>query len=376
MSRNDASARPSQVTVAGWTVAVASAVVVLAVWQTMSRLHSLDLRDELDRFLTTGSGKGLGLDVDDMVEVVRWSLYVTGVAAVASAILGVYVLRRDKAARIGVTVAAVPIVLTSPVAGSLPGLVVGAGAAMLWTAPARDWFAGRPVRATAPRRQQRPPEPPRHSDPAAPRPDLSAPPASQPAPTRAFGRVSGADFPPPQHPPVHPMLAPPPPATWALPASVRTEAAAIPARVRIACWTTWVFTAVTGVAALASIVVLLLHQDALVDEVTSSEAWKASMDESLIVPTAVGLAVVMALWCAVAAVLAVFAWRRQTWAWVLLLVSTGFAALFSMFAMPRSVAHLVATALCLGLLLNREIRAWYRATPPAGPPPAGRVPPR
>lgn len=349
---------------AGWTVAIASAVVVLAVWQTMTQLHSLDLRERLSRFLADGSGRELGMDVDDLVEVVRWSLFVTGVAAVASAILGVYVLRRDRAARIGVTVAAIPIVLTSPVAGSLPGLLVGAGAAMLWTAPARDWFAGRPVRPTRPASETRRSVPAPPEEPAAPRPDLAAPPAELPPATRAFGHLGGApDFPPPDQPPVHPTLAPPPPSAWAPPPTARPPASATPARVRFACWITWVLSAVTGIGALASIVVILVNQQTLIDEVTASEAWEPSMDASLIVPATITLVALLALWCAAAAVLAVFAWRRHPWAWALLLASAGMVGLVSVLAFPRSALHLIAAALCLGLLLNREVRTWFRGAP-------------
>jgi hypothetical protein len=132
-----------------------------------------------------------------------------------------------------------------------------------------------------------------------------------------------------------------------------------PTRVRVACWITWAFTALTGVGALAAIVLVLANDDAVIDQVTSSDAWRSSMDESLIVPATVTLAVLVALWCAIAAVLAFFTWRRQPWAWVLLIISTGVAALFSMFSVPNSFAHLVATALCLGLLLNRDVRAWF-----------------
>ena len=88
-------------------------VVVLAVFQTMGELNGLDMRERLTRALGNGSGEDLGLTVDEAITVMRWSLYVAGVAAAASAILGVYALRRDRTARVGLTVAAVPIVLSS-----------------------------------------------------------------------------------------------------------------------------------------------------------------------------------------------------------------------------------------------------------------------
>lgn len=374
MSQNDASARPSQVTVAGWTVAISSVVVVLAVFQAMTQLHSLDMRAELTDVVTSGAAKDLGLTVDDAIAVVRWCLFVAGVAAAASAILGFFVLRRHHSARIGVTIAAVPVVLTSPFAGSLPGMIVGAGAALLWSRPARDWFAGRPVtrpeprtagtRQSAPDRTPTPPPP--IAPPMAPPPDLSAPPAVQPPPTQGWGQTAPPrpfDFPPPTQPPVYaPVPLPPPPA--APRSSVER-----PPRVRLACIVTWVLSALTGVAALASIGVIAARSDELVDRVKESPTWDASMDESLIVPATITLAVILALWCAAAAVLALFAWRRQTWAWILLLISTGMAALVSVFAFPFSLPIIVGSALVFGLLLHRQSRAWYAGppAPPAGP---------
>src|SRR5689334_8333161 len=118
MSPSETSARPSQVTVAGWAVAIASVMLAVGVFDAMRNLHSVDTREEVTRALSTGSAKGLGISVDDALTAMRWALFVSGAAAAAAAILGVFVLQRNKGARIGLTVAAVPIVLASPISGS------------------------------------------------------------------------------------------------------------------------------------------------------------------------------------------------------------------------------------------------------------------
>lgn len=324
MSDDHGPARPSQVTVAGWTAMAAGVVVVLVVFETMSRLHGVDMRDELTKVVAGREAKRLGLTVDDAIAAVHWMLLASGVAAAAAAILGFFVLRRDRGARIGLTVAAVPIVLTAPLSG-LPGLLVGVAAAMLWSRPARDWFAGR-----APVQRQMP--------------------APAPAPR--------LNFPPPTQQAIQaPVVVPP------------TPIGSIPARVRLACLITGVFGGLTGVAALVAIPMIAAKSDALVRYYEKSPLWSPGM-RSTLVPTMITLVALTALWCAAVVVLAFFAWRGRQWAWMLLVASTALAALLSLVAFPYTAAHLAATALCLGLLLNRQSRDWF--TRRAGwPPPAG-----
>ncbi|HEY0904444.1 MAG TPA: hypothetical protein VGE14_11195, partial [Marmoricola sp.] len=141
MSSSAPGPRPSQVTIGGWVVAVASAMLVVGVFDTMGDLYSVDTRDDLTRALSTGSAKDLGLSVDDALVATRVALIVAGGAAAMTTILGGFVLRRHAAARVALTVAAVPVVLTSPFSGGILGLLVGSATALLWTRPARDWFA-------------------------------------------------------------------------------------------------------------------------------------------------------------------------------------------------------------------------------------------
>src|SRR4051794_38636158 len=182
MSNDAAGPRPREVTIAGWTVAVASTMLVVTVFDTMARLHSVDTRDSLTRALGAGSAKDFGISLTDALGVMRGALFVAGVAAVVTGILAVFVLQRHATARIVLTVAAVPVVLTAPFSGGFLGLLVGGSAALLWSRPARDWFAGRAparpaVERLAPRSPLRPlqqPGPPPGAPP--PRPGNPPPP--------------------------------------------------------------------------------------------------------------------------------------------------------------------------------------------------------
>ena len=62
--------------------------------------------------------------------------------ATAAAILGWHVLKRNRAARVGLSILAVPLFLCGLVTGGFLASVVAASVAMLWLAPARHWFDG------------------------------------------------------------------------------------------------------------------------------------------------------------------------------------------------------------------------------------------
>ena len=77
MSQPDPTARPSQVTVAGWAVAVASVLLLLAVFDTMGKLETVDMRERLSRAISSGSAKDLGFTVSDATAVLRCCLLYT-----------------------------------------------------------------------------------------------------------------------------------------------------------------------------------------------------------------------------------------------------------------------------------------------------------
>ena len=147
------SARPRQLTLAGWFVVAGSVMLVITVYSAIASLNSVETRDRVTDWLSTPTGQDLGLSVADALSGLRVALMVTGLCAAASAVLGFFVLQRHRGARIALSVIVVPILLanlmTAPLTGGLLGALIAAATVILWTGPARDWFAGRPVRQPA-----------------------------------------------------------------------------------------------------------------------------------------------------------------------------------------------------------------------------------
>jgi len=360
MSSDTSGPRPREVTIAGWTVAVASVMLVVSVFDAMARLHSVDTRDSLTRALGAGSAKDLGISLTDALGVMRAALFVAGVGAVVTGILGVFVLQRHTTARIVLTVAAVPVVLTAPFSGGVLGLLIGAATALLWSRPARDWFAGRaPARPAAqrvaPSAVQRPVRPPLVGRP----PDSGGGPSPTPRGVPGWGGPARVD----------PSFAPLP---YAAPRS-----AEVPVQVRVACVLTWVLSTLTALMYVVVLAALLADRARVLRLLHDNPALRdRSIGDHELTAVVVTASVVIVLWCLAACAMAVFAWRRHAWAWVLLMVSIGATVAVGLVSLPYSLLHLAAAVVALRLLLLRPTRAWFRGAgqPPAGPP-AGWAPP-
>jgi len=356
MSSDAPGPRPRQVTVGGWGVAVASAMLVVTVFDRMTALQSVDTRESLTKALTSGAAEGLGVTVDDALSVLRVALYVAGTAAAVTAILGIFVLQRHAAARVALTLAAVPVVLTTPFAGGFLGLVVGAGTALLWSRPARDWFAGRaPSRPAVPVEQR--PEPERvPAGPPPPAPPSQAGWTPPPPPTPGWGQ---------------------PPAAPAWPASAQAAvppAAEVPRPVRIACVLTWVFGLMTAALYVLVGLGVLADRDQILDLLRDNPTVRDSdLGDDQLVLLIVAVSALIAVWCLAACVLAFLTWRRQGWARILLMVSIGVALVLELASFPFSLLHLVASVIALRMLLIAPTRAWFRG--PGGPPPPAWGPP-
>lgn len=145
MTPTDKTPRPRQVTVAGWLVVLGSAFSVLTAFEVVSGVRSLDTREAIEKFLADPPGSGLGLDVESAVVALQAAASVAAVCAVMTAILGVFVLRRDRTARRALSVLAVPLFFSGLVLGGFMTSLVAASAAVLWLSPSREWFAGRPL---------------------------------------------------------------------------------------------------------------------------------------------------------------------------------------------------------------------------------------
>ena len=133
--------RPPQVTLASGIIMFSSLIVLLTAWERVSGLGSLETQESIRDFLAEAPFSSLGLDVASASDLLRVTSMVAAASACATAILGWYVRKPDRSARLGLTIFAVPVFVAGLVAGGLAGSFVAAGAAMLWVMPAREWFA-------------------------------------------------------------------------------------------------------------------------------------------------------------------------------------------------------------------------------------------
>lgn len=383
-------ARPRQVTTAGVMGVVGSALVVLSLFDALQRLRSIEMREAVDQFLAEPPGDGLGVSTGWVLDALHGVVLVTGALAAVAAVLAVYTFQRNRAARIGFSVAAGLLMITSPFSGGAMAMIVAFAAAMLWSRPARDWFAGRepaPVPAVggAGQRSDRPDPwavPGRADAQEEPRPEVSPQPApdaathpgpydvgsspERPAPAAyPFGNRPDPGWAPPafgQQP-----LTPP----WA--AGTAQDPDRRPVGVAVAAALTWFFAGVSALLFLMVVAMLMFGQDALVEALRADARFDeldVSVDDLLAAVWVVSAIAIFWSFCAV--ILAVLVFRRVGWARYGLVVSAAMTVLFSLGGLPASLLLMIPAAATVVLLFTGGANAWFANRPRGfGPPPGG-----
>ncbi|MGZ5416789.1 MAG: hypothetical protein ACXWDI_06395 [Nocardioides sp.] len=377
MSEQKPLARPRQVTTAGVMGVVGSALVVLSLFDALQRLRSVEMREAVDEFLAEPPGQGLGVSTGWAIDVLHGLVLFSGALAAVAAVLAIYVFQRHQAARIGFSIVAALLLITSPFSSGAMAMVVAFAAVMLWGQPARDWFAGRepaPVpSARAERRSERPDpwalpggrtdsteEPPRA-------PEQSGAPAQQQPPPAAYPFGSRPD--PGWAPPAHDQQPGTP--TWA--AGTAQDPDRRPASVIVATAITWLFAGLTTFLFSIIVLMLMFGQDVLVEATRANaqfDEMNVSMDDLL---AALWVASSIAIfWSLSAVILAVLAFRRVGWARIVLAVSAAITALVSISAQWAGLLMMVPATATVVLLFSRGANAWYSRKPRSfAPPPAG-----
>ncbi len=349
-------ARPPMVTVAAYLIMVGSIFVVLLVWDRIAGLHSLDTRKALQPLVADPQMKKLGIQVDDLLVVIKTLSLVAAGCATAMVILGYQTLQRSRSARLALTVLAVPLFLTGIATGGYASSVVAVAVGTLWLQPARGWFDGSGAPA------------------GAGRPGESAHPSARPV------------WPPPYEPPApntpesttHDLTAhdrtaePPPPgavpAAWAPPPlSAYDEPRAAGSRPRTLVWAcalTWIFCALAGVALVSSILVLAASPHVVLDKMHQQNPDLATQGVSDHMILLIGYVTcsLFILWCVLAAVLAVLVFRRTRWAYYGLLVSTAMAAMLCLVGVIGSlvvVVPMLAAVAVVACLARPDVRDWF-----------------
>ncbi len=412
MSEQKALPRPRQVTTAGVMGVVGSALVVLSLFDALQRLRSVETREAVDSFLAEPPGDGLGVSTGWVLDAMHVVVLFSGALAAVAAVLAVYVFQRHRGARIGFSVAAALLLLTSPLSGGALAMVVAFAAAMLWSRPARDWFAGREPAPALVTSGDRPggeggrPDPwqapgpgsgpgSEHQPPPTPAPTPPPPGSGDARPASGGDRPAAASYPFGNRPDPH--WAPPafdqqPSApTWA--AGTYRDPDRRPGSVAIAAALTWFFAGVAAIMFVLVVLMLMFAQDALVEAMRADARFddlNVSVDDLLAAVWVVSAVAVF--WSVAALALAFLAFRRLGWARVLLAVSAGMTCLVSLIAFPAGLLMLLPAGAVLVLLFTGGANDWYarrsRPTPPpngpyggGGPgapstqqPPAGRPP--
>lgn len=347
MSDSSAPARPSQVTLAGWIVVIGSIAVVFSSFEAMAGIRSLETRESVREFLSEPPGDALGLSVQAGVSWLHALTMVAAGSATATAILGGYALRRSRSARIGLTVAAVPLLLSGLFAGGFMPTVVAVASVMLWGQPARDWFAGRkpdregarPTEAAAVTgRSDRLESSGTAGAPGAPT-VTADPPSTEPQAWSGFGdpRSSGPERP-----------------------------GGRPVAVLVACTLTWIFSGITLAMTAASMILIAADRDLVLEQLYAQnpELAEQGLGEDMVVAVVHVTGALAITWAIAAIVLAVLAYRRVAWARIALMVSAGCAAVLSLVGAITSLSLIVlllACTLTISSLLRPEVRAWYAA---------------
>jgi len=365
MSDPGALPRPRQVTMAAWMIMAGSALVVASVFETITGLHTLETREAVADFLRDAPADGLGLDVSGALTALRIVSMVAAACATIAAVLGFHLLKRNRGARLGVTVVAVPLFLTGTVVGGFLSSVVAASAVLLWLQPARDWFDGireRP-KPEAPELPKLPPAPPADAPPQRPGPHIGfgTPPATHPS-----AQPSGQ---PPGQPSGQPSGQPPPgQPTYGVPPGMppgRGAADQRPKAVIWACCLTWVLAGLVLLVMATGLALLAADPGRFVDEFHRQNPDLAEQqeltDRAIEVATYVSAGVV-AVWALIAIVLAVLVFRRSGWARIVLLVSAAAAGALCVVASFGALPMVVPAAVCaltFSLLRRPEVRAWF-----------------
>jgi hypothetical protein len=154
---------------------VGSGVALALLISAAQQLNGTQMSDALEEAVKTEQAVAVGLTLETARAIMRYTIMAMAVLSVTSLVLGVYVLRRHRPSRIGLTILGGLVAALALLAGP-PGWLVTAyiviSITLMWTKSARAWFAN----------EVRPPlggpPPPPYWGPPPPPPPPGAPPPS------------------------------------------------------------------------------------------------------------------------------------------------------------------------------------------------------
>lgn len=339
--------RPGHTTLAGALVVGGSVGVVVSVAEQLSGLYSLETRQQVAEFLTNPPGSDLDISVPAALDVLRVVLMVLAGCATAAGVLGWHALRGSRGARAGLTLLVIPIFVGGLAVGGILTAVVAAGTALMWTGPSAYWFRGEPVPELRPGGR---------GGAGAPALPVRRPGASQP-PTGPGATLTTER---PEAPPAGPAVPGPP---------VRRPDALV-----WACVLTWAFSLLAAVVMGGSAALMATSPDLVLAELERQGGDLGADGVEAVAPTVYTTAALVVGWSALAALLAVLAFRGTGWARSALLASAAVAAVVCLLGVVYSLVMVLpaGAALASVVLLSRpEVRAWCAGRRPDGDAPRG-----
>lgn len=336
------SPRPRSVTLGCVYGGLGGFLSAIALIEALRGWGSLEMQEALR---TSLDQVGADLDVDSVLTPLRWGAMVLLVGAIAATVFSFYAAKGHQASRVGLTVLAALAGVTfvfSGVAGVLPAVLAGLIVYLLWSAPAREWFAvvnGRtPLSLGA-----QPAVPTATPDPVAPhRRDATAPPQVPPA------------YDPAQH------------AQHAMPVTAQAPTGR-PRAVTTALVVAGIGSALgAGLSGLV-LVVLLALRDQVVEQYSSNDLLQNQLDQAGVTADQMVTfgAWLFGVWVVVSvAGLAATAWAAtgRNSGWWALLVATIVMAVTAAIGLPLGLLWLVGGIIVVVQLLKPEAKAWFRRT--------------
>ena len=185
----------------GGVQAVAGSVLALVMLiSAAQQLNGEQMTNTLRDIVQQEQVSALDLTVESARDLLRYSIMVLSVLSAASLVLAIFVLRRHRPARIGLTVvgsvAGVALLIAGPV-GWVGTLYIAVSIFLLWTRPARAWFGdgvasqGGPPPPGGPPTNAGPPTGPPYGGPPYGGPPSGGPPSNVGPPTGPRRDVDG-----------------------------------------------------------------------------------------------------------------------------------------------------------------------------------------
>lgn len=327
--------RPRSVTLGCVYAGLGGLLASISLFQLLHGWGSIQTQEALRDAL---SQLGADADADRVVPALRWAVTVMLVAAIAGTVFAVFAARGHQASRIGLTIlaaTAIAVLALTGLAGLLPAVLAALVIYLLWSAPARAWFAV--VNGRTPLSLGAAPTAARHESPA---PDAPGAGASSPVP-------------PPRPPVYDPSL---------YPHHVRRSAR--PRPVTVALLVAGIGSIVGALVSTVGLATLVLRREEVVRQYAQSDLLSRQLDSAGV--TADQLVSVATALFAIWLVISVLMLAAAAWATsgrrsgrTALLVASVLTAIAAVGGLPLGAVWVIGSIVVIVQLSKAESRSWF-----------------